>query len=173
VVLQFLRCGDRYSSDFLENRVGRPFAPKDGMARRFQDLECWQLGRELRTAIANLVKLPAIARDFDLRDQLMGAARSVCANISEGFGRASHAEFARFLDIAIGSAREVQNHLTEAVDTGKIPATTAEPIDRLARRTAAAAVNLGAYLRSTPTPPPKKWKPRNPRATKPQRPDAE
>jgi four helix bundle protein len=149
-------------SSFLEKPEGREIAAVVGMARRFQDLECWQLGRELRTAVTELVKEPAIARDFDLRDQLTRAARSVCRNIAEGFGRGSHPEFARFLDIAIGSATEVQDHLTEAVDSGKIPSTTADPIDRVARRAVGAMSNLGAYLRSTPTPPRRKWRPRGP-----------
>ena len=38
------------------------------------------------------------------------------ANIAEGFGRNSDKEFANFLNIAHGSAYEVQSHLYVALD---------------------------------------------------------
>jgi four helix bundle protein len=45
-----------------------------------------------------------------LRSQLLRAVDSVSANIAEGAGKPTEAEFGRFLDIALGSAREVDNH---------------------------------------------------------------
>ena len=53
-----------------------------------------------------------------LRAQLLRAASSVSANIAEGAGKRSEAEFARYLDIALGSARELENHLLLARDLG-------------------------------------------------------
>ena len=42
------------------------------------------------------------------------------ANIAEGCGKRSDAEFARYIDIALGSAKETENHLIFAVDMGWI-----------------------------------------------------
>jgi four helix bundle protein len=69
-------------------------------ARRFQDLVCWQLARELRKEVNALLERPAMRRDADLCDQLRRAARSSTGNIAEGFPCPPHAEFARFLDMS-------------------------------------------------------------------------
>jgi len=45
-------------------------------------------------------------RCYRLIGQQVGSADSICANMDEGFGRLSRAEFVRFLDISRGSARE-------------------------------------------------------------------
>jgi len=43
---------------------------------RFEDLECWQLGREFVKFIYALVKKPEFAKDFRLSGQITGAAIS-------------------------------------------------------------------------------------------------
>jgi four helix bundle protein len=56
--------------------------------------------------VEDMSQLRKDTRCYRLIGQQVGSADSICANIEEGFGRLSRAEFIRFLDIARGSARE-------------------------------------------------------------------
>lgn len=66
---------------------------------------------------------PAIRRaDLQpLRKQLIKSALSTSSNIAEGRNKNSQREFLRFLDIALGSAGELEYQLTAAIDCGAIP----------------------------------------------------
>jgi four helix bundle protein len=55
---------------------------------------------------------------YGLVDQLRRAAVSVPANIAEGCGRGTDADFARFLQIVMGSASELEYELLLARDLG-------------------------------------------------------
>jgi four helix bundle protein len=118
-------------------------------AQRFQDLVCYQLARELRKTVSMLIRVPALARDYELCDQLRRAARSATGNIAEGFPCPSHAEFARFLDIAGRSLREIEDRLLEAKDSELLTEEQAAPAFNLAKRASVAVARLAAYLRRT------------------------
>ncbi len=61
---------------------------------------------DLVIADMNLVRREPLC--FKLVSQQVGSADSICANIEEGHGRLSRAEYVRFLDFARGSARETR-----------------------------------------------------------------
>jgi four helix bundle protein len=54
------------------------------------------------------------------RNQLLDAAWSISTNIAEGCGASTQAEMARFLDVAMKSAKELEHHLAVARDLGAI-----------------------------------------------------
>ncbi len=90
--------------------------------RRFEDIEAWQLARELTRKVYALTKKPAFSRDFGLRDQIRKAAGSSMHNIAEGFDAESNSEFVRFLRYAKRSCSEVQSELYVAYDEAYITA---------------------------------------------------
>ena len=89
------------------------------LLKSFEELECWKEGRNLQLFTIQIVKkLPA--GDFDIKDNLRRAARSVKRNIAEGFGRFHFQENMQFCRIARGSAHEVLNDFIGCYDEGHI-----------------------------------------------------
>lgn len=81
----------------------------------FEEIKAWQKAFEVTLEIYKLTAKDSFARDFGLRDQIRRASVSIMANIAEGNGRRSNIEFANFLNMARGSAAEVQSHLHVAL----------------------------------------------------------
>ena len=119
------------------------------MARDFKDLVAWQRANALRRAVwAAVARAPDM--DLRLRSQWSDAAGSVCRNIVEGFGRRSHREFARYLDQAISSLKEVEDCAIDADMRGHLNEQQTNELQLLVRRTAVPLARLLRYLRSSP-----------------------
>lgn len=58
-----------------------------------------------------------------LKTQLLRATASIAANIAEGAGQETSAQFGRFLATALASSNEVSNHATVAYDCGHMSIT--------------------------------------------------
>ena len=114
--------------------------------KNFEELEIWQLAREL----VNLIYCDfRQCRDYGFKDQIYRAGISIMNNISEGFCRGGNPEFKQFLKISKGSTGEVKNMYYISEDQGYIAKDTA-----LARRTKAqnlinGIAGLIKYLKST------------------------
>ena len=87
---------------------------------KFEDLEVWQLARELSKEIYSLTFIEPIKSDFRLKDQMRGSSGSIMDNIAEGFERDGKAEFRQFLSISKGSCGEVRSQLYRALDRNHI-----------------------------------------------------
>ncbi len=115
---------------------------------RFEDIIAWQKARLLTAEVYKTSGVGLWRRDFGLRDQITRAAVSVMNNIAEGFGRHNSKEFARYLEIAKGSAHEVQSMLYEANDIGYIDEKTRIHIYTIASEAVQIIAGLVKYLRS-------------------------
>jgi four helix bundle protein len=83
---------------------------------RFEDIQCWKLGRELTRQVYEVTGEGAFARDFGLKDQIQRASGSIMHNVAEGFDGGSNKEFIKFLRYSQRSASEVQSQLYVALD---------------------------------------------------------
>ncbi|MFQ5714763.1 MAG: four helix bundle protein [Candidatus Scalinduaceae bacterium] len=72
--------------------------------------------REYRKEIWNLCKTLPSDEKYRLTDQMIRASRSVTANIAEGYGRFHYQENIQFCRQSRGSAYEMIDHITVAVD---------------------------------------------------------
>jgi four helix bundle protein len=88
----------------------------------FEGLEVYQAARAFRIKISGLCKYFPADERYVLRKQLLRCARSISANIAEGYGRFYFPEFIQFCRIARGSLNETLDHLICAADEGFISA---------------------------------------------------
>jgi len=86
--------------------------------RDFRELQVWHKAHALTLDVYRVTK--SFPRDelYSLTNQTRRAAVSIGANIAEGAGKNSRAELARFLQIALGSASELEYHLLLSRDLG-------------------------------------------------------
>lgn len=82
----------------------------------FKDLKVWVKAHEVTLAIYESTRNFPRQEIYGLTSQMRRAAASIPANIAEGCGRRSDAELHRFLQIARGSASELEYHLLLARD---------------------------------------------------------
>lgn len=87
-------------------------------ARDFRKYSVWQEAVDYATFVYEVTgKMPWFEKK-GLCDQLQRAAVSISSNIAEGAARNSDADFANFLDFALGSAFEVETQLKIATNVG-------------------------------------------------------
>ena len=87
----------------------------------FRKLAVWEKAHQLSVNIHRLSLAIPRSGNSAFISQIRRAAESIPANIAEGTGRGSDADFARFLQIAIGSSSELESHLQFAIDVEIIP----------------------------------------------------
>ena len=82
----------------------------------FKELKIWQKRRVFAKDIFLLTKSFPKEELFVLASQMKRAAISITSNIAEGAGRGSSKDFSRFIDIATGSAYELESLIYTGFD---------------------------------------------------------
>lgn len=79
--------------------------------KNYKELLIWQKGIDLVQEIYELSKLLPAGEKYGMISQMTRAAVSIPANIAEGSGRNTTPDYARSLDMALGSAFELETYL--------------------------------------------------------------
>ena len=116
---------------------------------KFEDIEAWQMARQLCIEVFRITVESNLRNDFSLKDQIKRASGSVMDNIAEGFGRDGNKEFIQFLSFAKGSASEVQSQLYRALDFKYIDEPTFNELYNHAKNIIGKITNLMKYLSSS------------------------
>jgi len=84
--------------------------------RDFRSLKVWQKAHQITLRVYTATRRFPKEELYGLTSQVRRAAASIPTNVAEGCGRSGEAELARFLNIAMGSASELEYQLLLAHD---------------------------------------------------------
>ena len=79
--------------------------------KNFKELQVWQKAHQLTLLLYKITNSFPADEKYGLVSQIKRSASSIAANIAEGCGRSGDAELARYLQIAMGSASELEYHI--------------------------------------------------------------
>jgi len=82
----------------------------------FRNLKVWEKSHQLTLSVYDKTKQFPREELYGLTSQIRRACSSIPANIAEGCGKSTDPDFSRFLQIAFGSANELEYHLILARD---------------------------------------------------------
>jgi four helix bundle protein len=92
----------------------------DFIIRDYRQLQVWRRSDKVVMGVYRLTHAMTMEERYGLRSQIRRAAVSVPTNIAEGCGRYSKRDLRRFLDIAAGSASELEYLLDLSVRLGVV-----------------------------------------------------
>lgn len=114
-------------------------------ARNFRDYQVWKDAVEYATFIYQVTDTMPWFEKKGICDQLRRAAVSIGSNIAEGSARPTDADFARFLDTALGSSFEVE---TQLIISHKIGYISESQYNDLQQRNVAIQKQLSGLIRT-------------------------
>jgi len=114
----------------------------------YRNLRVWQKSIDLTIECYRLTDSLPKEETYGLKSQIRRASVSIANNIAEGWGRNTQPEFARFIDISLGSLCELETSLQVAVRLNQLPAECLESIDEQCSHLGRMLHNLRKKLRS-------------------------
>lgn len=89
--------------------------------QNYKELKVWQKAHELTLKVYEQSKMFPKDELYSLTNQLRRCSSSIPANIAEGCGKMPKNDFARFLNISLGSANETEYFLLLSKDLKYLP----------------------------------------------------
>lgn len=116
----------------------------------YRKLECWQRSHEACLAIYEATRSFPTEEKYGLRSQIRRAAVSVGSNLAEGSGRGTNTDFARFVDMALGSLQEVDYQLLLANDLGLLESSSYQALDKQVQLSRVSVYRFSRSLKRQP-----------------------
>lgn len=111
--------------------------------KSFEDLEIWQLSRELCNDIFGVIENSNLKNNYRLANQIDGSSGSIMDNIAEGFERGGNKEFIQFLYISKASCGETRSQLYRVLDRNFI---SNELFEILKEKTTNLSKKIGGFI---------------------------
>lgn len=116
--------------------------------KSFEEIEAWREGRVLVRRVRAICKRKKVERDFAFKDQITRSARSVSANIAEGYEALTPPDFIVHLGHAKKSCGEVRSHLYDALDEQYITKEEFKELAEFTKKICRMIAGLIHYLQS-------------------------
>lgn len=89
--------------------------------RNFRQYDIWLQSVDFATEVYKLTEIFPNVEKYSLTDQIRRAAVSIASNVAEGCSRESEKEFYHYVQIALGSAFELETLFKIALNVNYIP----------------------------------------------------
>jgi len=119
--------------------------------QNYKELKVWEKSHRFTLKIYEITKVYPKDEIFGLVSQMRRASSSIPANIAEGCGKFSQTDLARYLNIALGSANEVDYFLTLSRDLDYINQNQFEELEKLINEIKAMLIVLIQKVRGSST----------------------
>jgi len=115
--------------------------------QNYKDLKVWEKAHQFTLMIYDVSKQFPKEELYGLTNQIRRASSSIPANIAEGCGKNTNGDFAKFLNIALGSANESEYFILLAKDLTYISVEKFETLYKLINEIKAMLIALIAKVR--------------------------
>lgn len=121
--------------------------PEANIMRDFKKYDVWILSHDLVLKVYSTTASFPASEKYQLTSQLQRAAYSIPSNFSEGCGRDSDRDFNRFVQIALGSAHELEYFFILSKDLSLISEENYDKLDHQVNEIKKKLYNLSKKLK--------------------------
>lgn len=120
----------------------------------FKKLDVWKRAHDLAVHLYHATNGAPHARDAALIAHMRTAARAIPVAVARGCGQGSQREFARFLELAVSSANELEYQLLLSHDLGILASAAFARLDARTTQSRQMLIALLRRVRQAAKPPP-------------------